>query len=207
MKRTEEQNNCWLVYARSAGRVAVFALMIFSGCAVGPNYKRPAVAAPETFRFATTSATNSLGDLPWWKVFKDPTLQELIRVAITNNYDIKQAVSRVEQARNVAVAAGAPLFPQIGYGGDVGRGRNAAFNIPAPLKGGTASSAQVNLNAAWELDIWGRIRRLSESARYRGSPAWHYDHARQRRRHCVLPAHAVRSGTRRPTSRHQRLHG
>jgi multidrug efflux system outer membrane protein len=162
MKRTEEQNNCWL--GRAVIIVAV-ALVIFSGCAVGPNYKRPAVATPENFRFAANSATNSLGDLPWWKVFKDPTLQELIRAALTNNYDLKQAVARVEQARNVAVAAGAPLFPQIGYGGDVGRGRNAAFNIPAPLKGATASSAQVNLNAAWELDIWGRIRRLSESAR------------------------------------------
>jgi multidrug efflux system outer membrane protein len=74
-------------------------------------------------------------------------------------------VARVEQARYAAVAARAPLFPQIGYGGDVGNGRNEAFNSPAALNGATTSSAQVNLNAAWEIDIWGRIRRLSESAR------------------------------------------
>ncbi len=140
--------------------------MVFPiGCAVGPNYRRPAIETPTTFRFTTNSALNSLGDLPWWEVFQDPVLADLIRAALTNNYDLKQAVARVEQARNEAVAARAPLFPQIGYGGDVGNGRNAAFNSPAPLNGRTASSAQVNLNAAWEIDLWGRIRRLSESAR------------------------------------------
>ena len=94
--------------------------VFFSGCAVGPDYKRPSVVAPETFRFGTNPTTNSLGELPWWEVFKDPTLQELIRVALTNNYDLKQAVARVEQARNVAVLARAPLLPQVGYSGGVG---------------------------------------------------------------------------------------
>jgi multidrug efflux system outer membrane protein len=144
---------------------AMVALAILSGCALGPNYKRPSVAAPESYRFTSSPTTNSLGDLPWWEVFKDATLQDLVRVALTNNYDLKQAVARVEQARNVAVAARAPLFPQIGYGGDVGRGRNAAFDMPASLNGATVSSAQVNLNAAWEIDIWGRIRRSGEAAR------------------------------------------
>jgi multidrug efflux system outer membrane protein len=144
---------------------AIIASVIFSGCAVGPNYKRPSMVMPENFRFATGSTTNSLGDLPWWDVFKDSMLQELIRAALTNNYDLKQAVARVEQARNVAVAARAPLFPQIGYGGDIGRGRNAVFNMPAALDGATASSAQVTLSAAWEIDVWGRIRRSSEAAR------------------------------------------
>ena len=139
--------------------------VFFSGCAVGPDYKRPSVVAPETFRFGTNPTTNSLGELPWWEVFKDPTLQELIRVALTNNYDLKQAVARVEQARNVAVLARAPLLPQVGYSGGVGHGRNAAFNTPAALNGATISSAQVGLSAAWEIDIWGRIRRLSEAAR------------------------------------------
>jgi len=143
----------------------VLLLLLPTGCAVGPNYKRPAVKTPAAYRFATNPATNSLGDLPWWEVFQDPVLADLIRATLTNNYDLKQAVARVEQARYAAIAARAPLFPQIGYGGDVGNGRNAAFNSPAALSGGTASSAQVNLNAAWEIDLWGRIRRLSESAR------------------------------------------
>jgi multidrug efflux system outer membrane protein len=106
-----------------------------------------------------------LGDLPWWEVFKDATLQELIRAALTNNYDLKQAVARVEQARNMAAAARAPLLPQIGYGGDVGRGRNAMLNTPVAMNGVTENVAELNVNAVWEIDLWGRLRRLSESAR------------------------------------------
>jgi multidrug efflux system outer membrane protein len=163
MKRIEHLNRAWLL--APGFLTAVF----LSSCAVGPNYHRPAVTTPDSFRFAENAVTNSFGDLPWWKVFQDPMLQELIRTALTNNYDLKQAVARVEQARNLAAGANGAFFPQIGYGGDVGRGRNALFNVPAPVpapaNGATRSSAQVNLNAAWELDLWGRIRRSSEAAR------------------------------------------
>ncbi|MEJ0091199.1 MAG: efflux transporter outer membrane subunit [Limisphaerales bacterium] len=147
------------------GLGVLIGLAILGGCAVGPDYKRPTVNSPEGFRFAENQTTNSLGDLPWWQVFKDPMLQGLIGTALTNNYDLKQAVARVEQARFQAVAANSAFFPQIGYGGDIGRGRNALYNSPASLNGGTASSAQLTLNAAWEIDVWGRIRRSSESAR------------------------------------------
>lgn len=138
---------------------------VLAGCAVGPNYNQPAINTPGNYRFAPGQTTNTFGDLPWWEVFQDPMLQDLIRTALTNNYDLKQAVARVEQARQQVTVARSPLFPEIGYGGDVGRGRNAAFNTPAALNGATDSSAQVNLNAAWEIDLWGRIRRLSEAAR------------------------------------------
>lgn len=143
----------------------ILALLVFGGCAMGPNYKRPPLDAPADFRFAGRQGTNSLGDLPWWQVFEDPALQDLIHTALTNNYNLKQAVARVEQARQAAVVARAPLFPQVGYGGDVGRGRNALINAPSPMNGATASSAQINLNLVWEIDFWGRIRRLSEAAR------------------------------------------
>jgi len=89
----------------------------------------------------------------------------LITTAVTNNYDLRQALARVEQARNIAVAARAPLFPQVGYGGTVGRGRNAAFNSPAPMNGAVESFASATLSAFWEIDLWGRTRRLSEAAR------------------------------------------
>jgi multidrug efflux system outer membrane protein len=148
---------------RSSGFVAL--LLIIAGCAVGPNYKQPAVNSPDNFRFAPARTTNSLADLPWWELFHDPALQNLIATAITNNYDLKVAVARVEQARNLAVAARAPLFPSIGYSGGVGRGKNAFLNTPAGLNGATESSASATLNAFWEIDLWGRIRRLSEAAR------------------------------------------
>jgi len=154
-----------LLKAACAFIATVGALALFSGCAVGPNYHRPAVVAPDNFRFAESLPPASLGELPWWEVFKDSTLQELIRAALTNNYYLKQAVARVEQARNVAAATRSPLLPQVGYGGDVGRGRNAMLNTPYPMNGVTESSAQLNINAVWEIDLWGRLRRLSESAR------------------------------------------
>jgi multidrug efflux system outer membrane protein len=140
-------------------------LAFLPGCAMGPNYQRPALNVPVSYRFAHSQATNSFGDLPWWELFKDPQLQELIRTALTNNYDLKQAVARVEQVRQQAVIVRSPLFPQIGYGGDVGRGKNATLNTPSPLDGATESSTAVLLSATWEIDLWGRIRRLSEAAR------------------------------------------
>ena len=140
-------------------------LILLSGCTVGTNYKRPVVAAPDQYRSATDQQTNSFADLPWWEVFKDPQLLELIQTAVTNNYDLQQAMARVEQARNLAVAARAPLYPQIGYGGTVGRGRNALFNSPTVVNGETESSSVASLSAFWEIDLWGRIRRLSEAAR------------------------------------------
>jgi len=154
MKTNVNRNLCPLV-----------ALVLVGGCAVGPNYKRPGLDTPESYRFATGQTTNSFGDLPWWKVFQDPALQDLLRTAITNNYDLKQLVARVEQARQQVTVARAPLFPQIGYGGDVGRGKNALFNSPIANNGATASSALLDVNAFWEIDFWGRIRRLTEAAR------------------------------------------
>ena len=151
MKRIEPQNRHGLFVS------GLCSLVFMAGCAIGPNYKQPAVDAPGSFRFAASPSTNSFGDLPWWEVFKDPILLDLITTAVTNNYDLRQAVARVEQARNLAVAARAPLFPQVGYGGNVGRGRNALFNTPAGLNGATESSAAASLNAVWEIDLWGRI--------------------------------------------------
>jgi len=144
---------------------ALMALLLFGGCAVGPNYKRVSTSIPDNFRFAASQSTNSFDDLPWWAVFRDPALLELIAIAVTNNYDLQKAVARVEQVRNLAVAARGPLLPQVGYGGNVGRGRNALFNSPAALNSATESSAAASLSAVWEIDLWGRLRRLSEAAR------------------------------------------
>ncbi len=145
--------------------LVVAATLLLSSCAVGPNYQRPAQDLPGNFRFAPSPSTNSFGDLPWWEVFRDPRLQTLIHEALTNNYDLKRAFARVEQARQQVTVARSPLYPQAGYGGDVGRGKNAFANSPAALNGATETSAQVNFNAVWEIDFWGRIRRLTEAAR------------------------------------------
>jgi multidrug efflux system outer membrane protein len=146
------------------GCTFIMAVLFVAGCALGPNYHRPATNPPENFRFAGSAATNSLGDMQWQDVFQDPVLQNLITTALTNNYNLKQAVARVEEARYNAMAARSPFFPQVSYGGDVGRGRNSLYNAPISLGGATESSALATLNATWEIDFWGRIRRLSQAA-------------------------------------------
>ncbi len=153
----------------SAGALSVWpfifaAIFIIAGCAVGPNYKRPKTNMPEVFRGQTVLSTNSLADLPWWQVFKDDNLQELVRTALTNNYDLRIAVTRVEQARAIADEARADFFPQANYEGTLGRAKNAVNSVPVGT-GKTASFSSVYANASWEIDLWGRIRRLNESAR------------------------------------------
>jgi outer membrane protein, multidrug efflux system len=145
----------------------LFAFTLLSGCAIGPNYKRPSIDSPATFRGDTASATNSFGDLEWWAVYQDPILQSLIREALTNNYDLLIATTRVEQERAMAVQARSQFFPNLEYTGTVSQGRNALFGSAYPNNGATVGSALTSLNTFWELDLWGRIRRLNEAARAR----------------------------------------
>jgi outer membrane protein, multidrug efflux system len=140
-------------------------LILLAGCAVGPNYKRPPVTAPEAFRGETEISTNSFADLPWWKVFKDDNLQSLIRIALTNNYNLRIAVTRVEQARAMAAEARSQFYPQLNYEGAVGRGQNVSGNSTPSPTGTIGTIFAADANAAWEIDLWGRIRRLNESAR------------------------------------------
>lgn len=137
---------------------------VLAGCAVGPNYKRPAVNSPPEFRGGDQAATNVFKELDWWEVYQDPTLQSLIREAITNNYDLRIAMARVEQARAVVMQARSQFVPSVGYNGAVSRGRNELFGSAFPEQPIT-SSAVGTLNAFWEVDLWGRVRRLNESAR------------------------------------------
>jgi len=135
-----------------------------AGCALGPDYQRPRVNAPETYRGETEGATNSVAGLPWWQVFQDATLQSLVRVALTNNYDLRIAITRVEQARTIAAQARSQFFPQLDYALFAGKGKNVANNEPSPTgTGGTVFGGDGS--ATWEIDLWGRIRRLNESAR------------------------------------------
>ena len=139
--------------------------LFLTGCAVGPNYKRPSINAPETFRGEIEISTNSFASLPWWQVFHDETLQNLIRTALTNNYDLRIAITRVEQARAMAAQARAGFFPQINYAATAARGKNVGGgNTPSPT-GTIGNVFAADVNASWEIDLWGRIRRLNESAR------------------------------------------
>jgi multidrug efflux system outer membrane protein len=142
------------------------ALLMLTGCAVGPNYKRPPVTVPGTYRgLAADSepqATASLGDEKWWTVYQDEQLQALIREALAQNYDMRIAAARVLQAQAVLGITRADQFPTITGGASA-----SSLSLPRTktLPGFESSSNQVNLSLFWELDFWGKFRRATEAAR------------------------------------------
>ncbi|MGA7914201.1 MAG: efflux transporter outer membrane subunit [Candidatus Acidiferrales bacterium] len=140
--------------------------LIFSGCAVGPKYARPTVNVPSDFRGAAGATQQaSYADLPWWEVFKDDELKSLIDTALANNYDLAIAVSRVEQARQLAAVARSQFLPFVNYSVGASDGKNEFLGTPAPGLGTTKGAFLALGSVAWQADIWGRIRRLNESAR------------------------------------------
>ena len=145
--------------------LALAIVCCLASCAVGPNYHRPGVDSPASFRGDTMPANNSFADLDWWQVYRDDHLQTLVREAFTNNYDLRIALSRIEQARAVAAQARAQFVPSVNYDASVSRGKNYLFSGIFPNGGETSSSAAGALNAFWEVDLWGRVRRLNEAAR------------------------------------------
>lgn len=149
---------------RATIAVLLTAAALPAGCVVGPNYEKPRIDSPATFRIQTAPEAESIANTPWWEVYKDPTLQELIRTALKNNYDVRIAASRVEQARAVAAQALSYLYPSVGYQAGLSTGRNEFLGAASPNGGDNNSPALGALSAAWEIDLWGRIRRQNEQA-------------------------------------------
>jgi multidrug efflux system outer membrane protein len=155
-------------HALSSVLFALVMIVPLSGCLVGPNYTRPKVNAPTDFRGADGAAQQaSFADLPWWEIFKDDTLKGLIQTALANNYDIRVATARVEQARQLAAQAHAQFYPAVGYTAGISGGKNEFLGSVAPNQGNTQGAFLAAVSAAWEVDLWGRIRRLNEAARAR----------------------------------------
>jgi len=145
-------------------------LILLTGCSVGKKYQRPQITAPPEFRSApagTTSAA-SLADEKWFQVFKDPQLQELVRKALVNNYDLREAVARVEASRAQLGITRADQLPTITSSAGVTTERFAStgsFPIPQGAKQ-TRTFGEVGLNLlSFELDIWGRLRMATEASR------------------------------------------
>ncbi len=148
-------------------RALCIVLLISSalGCAMGPNYKRPEVATPDQYRGVEKPAADaSLADKPWWDLFQDENLKVLIDEALQNSPDAQVAAWRVEQYRAQAGIARAPLFPQIDASGDWTRGRESSFVYPSGEKP-VSESYQAAFTLSWEIDLWGRLRRLNEAGR------------------------------------------
>ena len=143
--------------------LSLFALVV-AACAVGPNFKVPPTAVPEHWRDTTISTQDSsYANLAWWEVLGDTTLQQLVRISLRENRDLRIALARVNEARARLGIQRLEFLPQIDVSGTVGR-----VKVSDSLTG--ARTGEYNLFAlgasvSWELDLWGRLRRLNESAR------------------------------------------
>lgn len=142
---------------------AIITSSLVAGCTVGPNYHRPDVQTPPSYRDLSENPqvqaqTASYADLPWWQVFQDPQLQELIRTALKQNYDLQIATERIDAARAQLAVTRSSLFPQVAANGN--------------FAGGKENIGQTNFNfllltadAAFQLDFFGKLRRANEAAR------------------------------------------
>ena len=147
----------------------LIAVLLLSGCTVGPDYVRPQVDQPSAWRVEYVEAAG-VANTAWWEQFNDAVLNELIHTALKGNKDIKIAAARVEQFAGQYGTTRAALFPQVGAGGLYGRQRISELTGPSPLENSpvgnpTFNSSQLFLNAGWEIDLWGKLRRATEAAR------------------------------------------
>jgi outer membrane protein, multidrug efflux system len=146
--------------------IILLAVVALAGCAVGPDYKRPAVDVPRGFRFEDKEAKN-FANTAWWQQFDDSVLNELIQIALQENKDIKIAAARIGQFVGQYMTTRSAFFPQVGAGGSTGRERVSEHGftpLPSDVKNPN-DFWEIFLNGRWEIDIWGKIRRATEAAR------------------------------------------
>jgi outer membrane protein, multidrug efflux system len=142
---------------------AILASIAMTGCTVGPNYHRPAVQTPGVYRdlkddSQAQAQAASFADLPWWQVFQDPQLQELIRTALKENYDLQLATERIGAARAQVAITRSSLFPQVQGNANFVGGKDPVSAAKYNILGLTA-------DAAFQLDLFGRLRRATEASR------------------------------------------
>jgi multidrug efflux system outer membrane protein len=141
----------------------LMASSLLAGCMVGPNYHRPAVQTPTAFRDLADNPqvqaqAASYADLPWWQVFQDPQLQELIRTALKQNYDLQLATERINAGRAQVAITRSNLFPQVQGNGNFTGGKDNNFQTKSNFLTLTA-------DAAFQLDFFGKLRRATEASR------------------------------------------
>ena len=153
--------------ARLLSTGAVLTVFLFAACTVGPNYHRPQVDVPDSYRGASVAQEQaaraaSLADEKWWEVFQDKELQGLIRTALANNYDARIAATRVLQAQAQLGITRADQFPSLGAGANITSVRNPTIG---PIPAYEFTTGEITATAAWNLDFWGKYRRATEAAR------------------------------------------
>jgi outer membrane protein, multidrug efflux system len=151
--------------------IGTLIVSLVAGCTVGPKYSKPVVKTPDVFRGTDPNAAPdpaSLADSKWFELFNDPQLQELIRTALVQNYDLRAAVARVDAARANLGITRSDQFPTLESGDQatsLRRSANGAFPLPPGTpQNRTFATVMVNL-LSFEIDVWGRLRRATEAAR------------------------------------------
>ncbi len=141
--------------------------IVLSGCAVGPNFKKPATPVPPEYRGVSPdqpskSGSASFGDQKWWDAFQDEGLHDLIQTALKQNYDMRIAAARILEARAQLGITRADQLPSVDAHASAVNERTAKTSVIPSIE---TSANQVSLSLAWELDFWGKFRRASESVR------------------------------------------
>ncbi|RDE49736.1 MAG: RND transporter [Candidatus Accumulibacter meliphilus] len=144
--------------------IAALLALLASGCMVGPDYLRPQVETPPAWRLSDEAA-NDLANTAWWQQFDDPVLDDLVSTALRENHDLMIAAARIEEFAGNYGFVRAGLFPQVDAGYEARRQRDISAVVIGAGNGITYNSYNAVLNASWEIDIWGRIRRQTEAAR------------------------------------------
>jgi len=148
-------------------RALVLTVGFVAGCAVGPDYVKPKVETPQEYRFAEKDVQET-ADTQWWKQYGDPVLDQLIADALAKNYNVQIAAANVEQSAGVLTQTRSQFFPQVNYNANATR-QKASEIAGIPLSGVVVKNPSTTYTAlagaSWEIDLWGRIRRLTEAAR------------------------------------------
>lgn len=142
----------------------MMAALLAAGCALGPDYHRPDLALPQTFRWQPSNEPGSFGELGWWEVYQDPTLQALIREALDNNLDVRIAAARVDQARARLGSTRLQQLPQISADASAQRQRSSQLELP-PGTPPISNVFSLEGSLSYEFDFWGKYRRASEATR------------------------------------------
>jgi multidrug efflux system outer membrane protein len=142
---------------RKLTAIALLPALLVSGCTVGPKYKRPTFQPPATFYSDQQTSATSGADMAWWEIFKDPMLQGLIKEAFDKNYDLRLALARVEQQQALLGVSRSQYYPQVSYGGNISGQQSP--DLP------NHTYYAYNLTSFWEIDLFGRIRKMNEAQR------------------------------------------
>ena len=146
-------------------RICSLAALALAGCMVGPDYERPQTSLPTTYSGAPpASAAPTRIQADWWTLYDDPMLNSLLATALSDNLDVVFAVSRIEEADADLREVNASLFPKIDLGATGARSRSSG-SIAAPVSQRLSNDLRVAMSTSFEIDFWGRLRRMVESAR------------------------------------------